>query len=248
VVPFQIQRQDFLIFLTEYLLVGGIVGLYLYDSAVLLYCNEAVLVPCFGGRWQIGFASDRFAVMGKDVYIPNPFTPHRAIYRIAWSTENSGGAPWMPPFRSIPFLRESQWGVAISLLVVLPLGLFSQFGNEAVALAVVMAYLNIAIGLIAIWVLRESLGCSNSRFFSLAFEVLTCPPFAINLTRHLSLSLSRNGDLLATGRALLSQEDWDSVKSRLLTRIENTSDWEAEGSVEHSALRVLKDKLSSETK
>jgi len=232
----------------EYLLMAAVVALYVYDSAILLHTNEAVLLPAGGGKWDVRFASDRFSIRGKDVFIPFLFGHHQPLYRLAWATSQATKvSSWVPPYRSVPGLREFQWGVALALFVLLPVGLFSRMGNVAIAAAVVLSYLSMIGALSVIWFRKEHLGCSPRQFAALAFEVLTCPPFALNLTRHLSLARSTGDDMIAVARTLLAPEQWAQTRSRLLERIEQMSAWEEQDSAEYNALVRFRESLLSET-
>lgn len=231
----------------EYLLMAVLVGLYIYDSAILIHINEAILVPTTGASWGIRFASDRFSLKGKDIYIPFLLGHHASMYRVSWSSlPNKTSVIWSPPFRSIPWLREFQWSTAFALFVLLPVGLFSRLGNLAVAFAVVVAYSSMLGALISIWIQRDLLGITYKKFAAFAFEILSCPPFALNLTRHLSLMQQVNEDLIPLSKRLLSPESWEATKNILLERIDHAADWEEEDSSEREALLALRNRLQAQ--
>lgn len=67
------------------------VGLYLYDSAVLLASNEVILSPRQSGRWVAMFGADSFQLRGKEPFMPNPLLPHHPIFRLSWNIEGLVG-------------------------------------------------------------------------------------------------------------------------------------------------------------
>lgn len=215
----------------ELLLVVGMVGLYLYDSAVLLASNEALLTPGRTGRWHGLFGADNFQIRGKEPVLPNPLLPHRPLYRFSWRMEGFVGPcrPWSPPGNAYAILTPSIWLMAGALFVLIPLGLFSSWGDRAITAAVVLFYVNALIALTLVWVKRSDYGLNGKRLAALAFESLTCPPFALNLVRHLSLGLQPEEDFLSVVNHCLTGAERDAALGKMAMRVQSEIDWENEG-------------------
>ncbi len=227
---------------------AGMAGLYLYDSAILLLCNEGILSPVRGSGWTILFGSERFQIRGKDFFMPNPALPHRPLFRLSWQTEGRGGTAqqWLP-VRDIYFpLAPMVWSMFIALFCLIPLGLFSRLGMLAVVAGIVLFYASALAALVWVWVKRAAYQCSNRRFAMLAFESLTCPPFALNLIRHLSARVPVAEDLLSAGRRMVSEGDWPNALRQIIIRLDNEIAWESEGTERALALNAHRRDLLEE--
>lgn len=235
----------------EILLVVGLVGLYLYDSTILLLSNEGILNPVSGSRWAVLFGSERFQIRGKEPFMPNPLLPHRPLFRLSWPTEGLVVGPiqqWSPPTNIYYPLAPMIWGMAIALFCLIPLGLFSRLGILAVVAGIALFYASTLSALAWVWMKRSQYQCSNKRFVALAFESLTCPPFALNLIRHLSAEVYVPEDLLSASRRFLSEEDWSNALGRLISRVDNEIAWESEGTDRAFALNLHRRNLLEESK
>lgn len=225
------------------------VGLYFYDSSLLLSSNEALLSPGRNGRWFALFGTERFQIRGKEPFLPNPLLPHRPLYRFSWNTEGLVGPSeqWMAPADVYSILAPSIWLMLVALFVLIPLGLFSRLGNLAVAAGIIFFYVNALMALSLVWFKRSDYGLSCRRFCALAVESLTCPPFAINLVRHLSLGFQPREDFLSVVEQYLTGSERDAALARLITRVKNEIDWEDEGSPRAQTLNTHLQYLSRES-
>jgi len=224
-------------------------GLYLYDSALLLASNEAILTPGRKGRWFALFGAGGFLLCGKEPFLPNPLLPHRPLYRFSWNTEGLVGPsrPWSPPDNAYAILAPSVWLMLLSLFVLIPLGLFSRLGNLAVATGIALFYANGLMALALVWFKRADYELSGRRFVSLSAECLTCPPFAINLIRHLSLGFQPREDFLAVIDQCLTGSEHGTALIKVIARVKDAIDWEEEGSPRADALNTHLQFLSRES-
>ena len=205
----------------EQWLMIGIVLLYLYDSTILIYCNEGFLIPVSKGNWKVVFGSSRFHVFGKEIFIPNPFTFYRPLFKMSWRFEGASSKKiWYPP--DYPFYRLTPWLwlIALSLFVLFPLGIFRVYPERVLMLALIFLYFGILMALYRLWRARHVFALSNRRFLHLAFESLICPPFALNLTRHVSVGLVIDADLLESARHLQNPAGWSKSCAGFIPRIE----------------------------
>jgi hypothetical protein len=224
----------------EALLVVGIAGLYLYDSALLLASNEVLLTPSRKGTWTALFGSDSFLLLGKEPCVPSPWLPHRPLYRFAWNKEGLVGPsqPWTPPGNEYAVLAPPIWMMALALFLLIPLGLFSRLGHLAIASGVVLFYLNALLALTMAWLKRGVFQITARRFAALAFECLTCPPFALNLTRHISLTTRPSEDFLSVAHRLLPRQARKTALNKAIVRVKNEIDWEDEGTARAETLNI----------
>jgi hypothetical protein len=216
------------------------VGLYLYDATLLLASHEAILTPGGKGRWQARFGAAGFTLRGKEPFCPNPLLPHRPLYRFAWRPEGLIGPspPWSPPGKGYTMLAPFIWLMLLALFGLIPLGLFSRLGHLAIAAGIVLFYVTAVTALTLVWRKRADHALSSRRFAALAVECLTCPPFALNLVRHLSLGGKPGQDFLAVIDQCLTGAERNAALAQVVTRIRNEIDWEDEGSPRATALNT----------
>jgi hypothetical protein len=186
----------------EVLLPLGAIGLYLFDSTLLLYSNELLFVRR-GRGW--GFVeSSTLLLAGKRICFVNPLTPATPQFRVQWSErdprqEQEDRAELEEFFQA---LRPVQYLVAalLVILLLLPVELF-LFGT-GIELLVLMAtfYTVILATLVYIFVRRRSLRLPGKSFAALCFDSLACAPFAINLVRKLSVRHGLAGNPITFAR------------------------------------------------
>lgn len=235
----------------EVLLVAAMFGLYLYDSARLLHSNEGVLSATLGGRWSLHFGAEHYTLRGKEPFLPNPLLPHRPLFLMHWKQQTlaatAPGRHWTPPpFGPYKVLAPMVWLMALALFGLIPAGLFSRFGNAAIAAGIVLFYLTALIALAYVWFKRRAVQLSPRQVGALAFESLTCPPFALNLIRHISWNVRAEEELVCAGRRLLREDGWTAALPGLIKRVDNALAWEDEDSPRTQALTAYQASLKEE--
>ena len=228
-------------FHAEILLVAAMAGLYLYDSARLLHSNEGVLAATLGGRWSLHFGAAHYTLRGKEPFLPNPLLPHRPVFPLRWKQQVVAAAPasqcWTPPsFGPYKVLAPFIWLMAMSLFGLVPAGLFSRYGNVAIAAGILLFYAAALLALAYVWFKRGALQLTGRQVGALAFESLTCPPFALNLVRHISWRNAPSEELDSASRRLLRKDDWTATLPAVIKRIDNAIAWEDEGTPRANAL------------
>lgn len=172
---------------TELWLPLGAIAFHLYDAAQGLWHNE-VLFERAGARWRI-LADSPVRRWGRRLVLPNPFTPQRPLFRMAWSLDDArpaSDADLAPLLRALRPLGVICQALLLLLLALWPLCWVVGAGLSVLALFA--TYYLLVIGALAlVWVRRGPLTLTPRAFWSLAFDVLACAPFAINLVRRLSL-------------------------------------------------------------
>ena len=221
------------------------VGLYLYDSALLLYRDEAVVSTVGRSGWAVRFAS-AVQLRRRYLFIPSPLTPHRPIFRLVWKPENGVAADrrWTERRALFQPLVPLVWGMLVSIFVLLPLALFFRLGDAMVLAVVTLLYLNILAILGWLALKRASYGLTRRRLAALAFEALACSPFALNLVRKISAEMPVDENLVDAARRLQKAKDWEASRRQILARIDEELDFEHEESRRASALKALKAELA----
>jgi len=212
------------------------VGLYLYDSCLLLDSNEGILVAR-GRGWAAKFAS-AIRIRGRELFVPGPLLPHRPMFRLAWNLESAAAdQSWDRRREVFRPLMPLTWGMTLALFVLLPLGLFSRLGEPMLLAAIALIYANILAALGWVAYKRAAFGLSGKQLGKLAFESLVCSPFALNLIRKISLATPVVEDLVPAARRLLAPEEWSACRASLAARVQDRLLDVEEGSAEAKALQ-----------
>ncbi|MBI3529016.1 MAG: hypothetical protein HY067_13735 [Betaproteobacteria bacterium] len=225
----------------EVLLMVLAVGLYLYDSMMLLYCNEGVLVPA-GKGWKVRFGFREPRIRGKELFIPVPWFPHRPMFRLSWRFEGIPPQPGVENWqarRKVPLpMVALVWSTAVALFVMLPLGFFTRLGHGMLLAAVVLLYLSIVSLLAYLWFHRNKMNLSIKQVGKFAFEYLTCPPFALNVVRTLSSIPKVGEDLVTAARRLQDLDGQAKTRQQLILRLDEEIELEEEGTERMAKLQA----------
>lgn len=188
----------------QLLLVLGVFAFYVLDSALLLHYDEIVLTRR-GRRW-LASAGSQTRLGGRYLYLPDPLRPAAPLFRGGWLDTARPAEHWAGLDHFVAALARFAapcrllW---LLLLVALPLMLWrAAHPNAMLALAAGIYATVLWIGL-RLWRLRRVLELSGRQALGLAFELLCCPPHAINTVRKLCERRGLHGDALAAARRLL---------------------------------------------
>ncbi len=175
---------------TEILIMFGVIGFYIYDSTLLLFSNELVFVESFG-KWKAYIPSDRWRLMGKFLFLPNPLFAFNLMFKTILFEKNGYSnldAKGINKLKTtLSFIRITIILLMILFFIILPLALFKLGIGNATLVVVCCIYLTIINMLFYSFIKRVDLGINNKVFAVIAFETLACPPLAINLIRRISL-------------------------------------------------------------
>ncbi len=187
----------------ESLLILGIIGFYLYDSIMLFNVNELLLTKSHK-VWFYKIPALDFQLLRKYPLLPNPLTPNVAIFKTSWPKKSQ-------------LINESQLGdfiqclapvqsiiniLLLLLLAYLPVIALIYGSGAKLLIIFTMIYLFISVILFYIFNNKDKLCISNSKFASIAFESLACPPFALNMVRKISLNYPNLGDPVDFARSV----------------------------------------------
>ncbi len=231
---------------SEWLLPVGALAFYLYDSLLWLYGDELVLLRR-AQRWDHAAGSDRL-LLRRRVYLPNPLTPQRPLWRACWSdfstrdqlTDLGALAGLELTLRPLRALVTLLW-----LLIVVSLPAMVVSGVRPTLLLALFALIySVAATMVAwLWRQRAALGLTARSCRALSFDALACPPFAINLVRKISLLTVIRGELLTQARGAFDAPALASLRATLIRRVSELLAVEAVGSVRYTALTAYHSEL-----
>ena len=227
-------------------LFGLAVFLYLYDSTVLLYSNEAVLACDYRRHWSAATGMAGFLLAGRTLCVLNPFTPHRPSFRLRWEFNSLAQAPQsqsMDRTHELKVLAPSTLSAGIGLYVLLPLGMFTALGAYAVIPALVLLYGSIVVSLFLVRRRKILIAPGRTRFLALAFECMACPPFGVNMVRRTTLGLEIAEPLPLAAVRLLDAAGWTKLRALCVARIENALQSVAAESHEEKSLKAQMQRL-----
>lgn len=234
----------------EIMLVLGVVGFYLFDSAMLLYVNELVFAEK-NGKWVFGLPESGWKMLGKSLYFPNPLTPDNPLFRTCWvaasaTNERQEDIEALQQFlNTLNPLRYMIFGLFVLLLIGLPIVLLGFGTGLALLLLLGVVYLTITVMLAQIYRQREELGLSWKAFSKLAFDSLACAPFALNLVRKITLRRSLVGDPICFAHQVLDADAFAQLVQVLCHRVDEEIEFEDEASPRYGALKDFRNRIAS---
>lgn len=173
---------------TELWLPLGAIAFHLYDATQGLWHNE-VLFERAGDRWRIRGESP-VRRWGRRMVMPGLFMPQRPLFRVAWSLDDvrpASDADLQPLLRALRPVGVICQVLLLMLLALWPLCWVLGAGLSVLALFAAY-YLLVIVALVLVFRRRKPLALTTRAFWGLAFDVLACAPFAINIVRRLSLA------------------------------------------------------------
>jgi hypothetical protein len=199
----------------------GAIGLYLFDSALLLYSNELLFLRRRGG-WSF-VESSSLLLAGRRICLPNPFMPATPQFRVRWSehdtrTEQEDGGDLE---RFCKALRPVQYLVAALLVIMIILPVELLLYGTGIELLVVMAafYLVVIAALGCVLARRHDLRLSGRAFLALAFDALACAPFAIKLVRKVCMRRGLAGSAISFARETFDPAVFPGLIQAVIARV-----------------------------
>jgi hypothetical protein len=173
----------------EILLVLGALAFYVHDSCALLFADELVLERV-GHRWR-AHAGVSSLISGKRPFVPNPMAPYRPLMRVSLGSlladKRVGRADYAHFLNALAPFQMLSTCLLVLFFPVLPLVLFG-FGTGAELLGwLVTVYAAVACIIYSMFRRRRVLELSHRELGLLAFEFVSCAPYAINVVRKLTL-------------------------------------------------------------
>lgn len=199
------------------------VGLYVYDSCVLLHGNEGVLVRRGGRRWAVSLGLVHARICGKNLFVPNLLAVHQPVLRMAWQFDKAGKpqAGWADPVPAFRALGYASLWLGMVLFLLFPAVLFLYLRDSSLVAVLVLLYLSIGASLLLVYRQRQAHGLGRKQFWAMCFECLVCPPLAVNLVRRLSLDRCPHHDLVVLSDRLLDADDRRLAYGLFVSRLED---------------------------
>jgi hypothetical protein len=200
----------------EVLLVLGVFGLYCYDSLMLLNFNELIFIR-FKKKWSYKFPILSFQLLRKFLFLPNLLTPNIALFQVFWpsSDQDVNFKEFDIFIKSLIPVQVISVMLLVLMFVCLPIVAF-RYGSGINLLIVFFAiYILIISILIYLFTQKNNLKLSNTKFVSIAFESIVCPPFALNIVRKISLNYPINVDPYIFSKKMFDEPTKRSFKHRL---------------------------------
>ncbi len=201
------------------------VALFLYDSTVLLYANEAILCCDRRRVWHVSMGWNGILVAGRRVCVLNPFTMYRPCAKLRWNLyaadASNADEAWSEELPTLRVIAPWTVAAALALFVILPVGLFTAYGTYAILPAVSVLYLGILVALLLVRRRSALPALTGSRFAGLAFECLACPPFGINLIRRVALMRRVHEPLLSAAARLLPACERDALRAHCVAILDD---------------------------
>lgn len=233
----------------EYELLALAVSLYLYDSTVLLYANEAILSCDSRHVWHASTGWSGFVVAGRRVCVLNPLMMYRPCVRLSWNlyavTPSDADKSWSEELRNLQSVAPLTVIAALALFVLLPLGLFTRLGTHLVLGSVALLYGSILLALLFIRWRYSFRALTGLRFAGLIFECLACPPFGVNLIRRVALANRVKEPLLFAAARLLPACEWNALRAHCVATLDQELWRLEESSPERRAVEEQRARLSA---
>jgi hypothetical protein len=213
----------------EYLIILGLVGFYLYDSAKICFYNEIYILKGFSTRFTVQMQHNRLSIFKKFLMIPPPLFPQYLCFKLCWQVNNvkDDHAMMQNEIEHIThlqrILKPLQFLVylnAIVMLVLLPVALFKQWSYLILAILMLVIYVLNIINISYIFLQRKHLQLSNLKFTHLLVDALICPPFALNMLQKISLSYDFKTDAMLLAQHLLQVEEFQALLSQTIDDLE----------------------------
>ena len=204
----------------------GVIGFYIYDSLSLLFHNQIVFTEA-SKTWGFTFPSSRFRLGSRFIFLCNVFMPFQSVFLSSWpcvekAVEIKQLNTLNKFLNTLILFRLLSVILWITLILILPpiLLMYGTIYNLLTLLAV--TYLIILLMILLLRLLRKKLNLTNKDFVSIAFDILACPPFAINVVRKITLKQKFTFTPIEFSKKRLSQKERLFFKYALSERIEES--------------------------
>ncbi|MGO3917910.1 hypothetical protein [Acinetobacter venetianus] len=210
----------------EILIIIGLYGFYLYDSARLYFFNEFNMTKGIRSSFKFQHVPKSFSFLSKYLFIPNMFFTHQLIFKCAWKIKQSIPSDQSADVDSILLISKTlkplQWiNMLLWLLmfVLLPVLLLIKLSYLPLAITIITIYILNISSLLFVILKRKSLQLSWAKIFQFSLDVMLCPPFALNLLRKISLNYHVQMEGIALAEKLLNSSDYQVLLEQIILDI-----------------------------
>lgn len=227
-----------------------VIGIYLFyisNSLKLLHNNQLILCMTLG-KWKVICPDSQWQILRKTPYLFNPFLANSPIFCGTWSTateaNNIEAAIAIDEF--VNALSPLNYFVIILFVMMclcIPLALLT-YGTGFVFLSMMLiTYTTILVMLAVLYTKRTELGLSQRNYFSIAFDCIVCPPYAINLIRKITWQYKVKFNLIEFAVSKLNRDDFSKLVQGLILRLDEQLLNEDVNSVRCEKLKTYRCKL-----
>ncbi|KKW75972.1 hypothetical protein AAV96_15335 [Acinetobacter sp. AG1] len=211
----------------DILIVIGIVGFYIYDSAQLYFYNEFNITKGIRPIFNFQHISKTLNCFNKYLVIPNLFLSHQLIFKCAWKIKNISSPTHLDSednikiisktLRPLQFLNILLFWLTIGILPIL---IIFKFGYIALTITVSLIYLLNVFSIIFVITKRKVLQLSWSKVMQLLLDILLCPPFALNLLRKISLNYNIETEGTVLAAQILNTDNYQNLLNEIVHDIQ----------------------------
>jgi len=97
---------------------------------------------------------------------------------------------------------------------------FDLWNGERFLFLLAVIYLTISLSLVVFHQKCDALLIQPKTFWSIAFECISCPPFAVNLIRKITWQSNLNFNLIEFAQLHLSKDDFNKFVNKLISKID----------------------------
>lgn len=211
----------------DILIVIGIVGFYIYDSAQLYFYNEFNITKGIRPSFNFQHISKPLNCFNKYLVIPNLFLSHQLIFKCAWKIKSISSPTHLDSednikiisktLRPLQFLNILLFWLTIGILPIL---IIFKFGYIALTITVSLIYLLNVFSIIFVITKRKVLQLSWSKVMQLLLDILLCPPFALNLLRKISLNYNIETEGTVLAAQILNTDNYQNLLNEIVHDIQ----------------------------
>lgn len=205
-------------------LMVGVIGFYIADSLTLSFHNQFLVAASASKRWQ--YVPRTVELAGKYLYLPHLLKPYQLLLKLNWQPDLNTIQPsddLTQPVRqlagSLLVLQMLVICLALQILLLFPLTIYLYGLGVLSLLLMALIYSTILFAITVVFFKRQQFNLSLAAWAKLAFEVLACPPFAVNLLRKLGLNQTVAVDGVLLAAQLLPMDDYQQVLDDIIQEV-----------------------------
>lgn len=211
----------------DYLFIMSLVGLYLYDSAILCFYNNIFICKGIRKHFKYQCISLNFSFGKKFVLMPSLIFPYQLLFKGHWQLHNRSITNLDQDLLNIKkitqLLKPLQFIniiLFIATILLLPVFIILEFSYLLLALLIFGIYLLNLLNFTYIVLKRKSLHLSKRHLFQFLLDVLFCPPFSLNILRKISLNYAIHTDSIILNQHLLQRPQYIQFLDKISQNIE----------------------------
>ena len=211
----------------DILIVIGIVGFYIYDSAHLYFYNEFNITKGIRPIFNFQHISKMLNFFNKYLVIPNLFLSHQLIFKCAWKIKNISSPTHLDSEGNIKIISKTLQPLQfLNILLfwltigILPILIIFKFGYIALTITLSLIYLLNLVSIIFVIIKRKVLQLSWSKVMQLLLDILLCPPFALNLLRKISLNYNIETEGTVLAAKILNTKNYQNLLNEIVHDIQ----------------------------